>query len=84
MSSQDCEVETRALNQAVKRNIERFPDDFMFRITTTEWSNISSQFVMTSRIKRPIYEALTQIGERHDPLPEIGYNAIQKRRERGE
>ena len=39
---------------------------------------------MTSRIKRPIYEALTQIGERHDPLPEIGYNAIQKRRERGE
>lgn len=29
-------VETRALNQAVKRNIKRFPDDFMFRITATE------------------------------------------------
>ena len=46
-------VETRALNQAVKRNIKRFPDDFMFRITATEWDNISSQFVMTSKTKRP-------------------------------
>lgn len=46
-------VETRALNQAVKRNIERFPEDFMFRITAEEWYIISSQFVMTSRSKRP-------------------------------
>ena len=30
------EVETRALNQAVKRNRERFPEDFMFRLTRTE------------------------------------------------
>ena len=148
-------VETRVLNQAVKRNIERFPDDFMFRITTTEWNDISSQIVMTSRTKRPksalplaftehgalmlasvlrssiavdmsikitrafvairhalpliatlrdvadlkqrvkaleesqqdlkqVYEVLTQIGEQQTPLPEIGYNAIQKRRENGE
>jgi hypothetical protein len=46
-------VETRALNQAVKRNIDRFPDDFMFRLSPTEWEVISSQFVMTSRAKRP-------------------------------
>ena len=46
-------VETRALNQAVKRNIERFPDDFMYRITATEWNDISSQIVMRSRAKRP-------------------------------
>lgn len=46
-------VETRALNQAVKRNIERFPDDFMFQITATEWNDISSQIVMRSRAKRP-------------------------------
>ena len=46
-------VETRVLNQAVKRNKERFPDDFMFRLTATEWDDISSQFVMTSRLKRP-------------------------------
>lgn len=47
------EVETRVLNQAVKRNIERFPDDFMFQLTAEEWQNMSSQFVMTSRSKRP-------------------------------
>ena len=46
-------VETRVLNQAVKRNRERFPADFMFQITAEEWSFISSQFVMTSRLKRP-------------------------------
>ena len=47
------QVETRVLNQAVKRNIERFPDDFMFQLSASEWERISSQFVMTSRIKRP-------------------------------
>ena len=46
-------VETRVLNQAVKRNAERFPTDFMFQLTEEEWSFISSQFVMTSRLKRP-------------------------------
>ena len=41
------EVETRVLNQAIKRNIESFPEDFMFRLTKEEWENISSsQFVM--------------------------------------
>jgi hypothetical protein len=34
------EVETRVLNQAVKRNIERFPDDFMFRLTNKELQNL--------------------------------------------
>lgn len=47
------QVETRVLNQAVKRNIDRFPEDFMFQLTTEEWGAISSQFVMTSRAKRP-------------------------------
>lgn len=46
-------VETRALNQSVKRNIERFPEDFMFQLTKTEWETMSSQSVMTSLIKRP-------------------------------
>lgn len=46
-------VETRVLNQAVKRNAERFPTDFIFQLTAEEWSFISSQFVMTSRLKRP-------------------------------
>ncbi|WP_298046364.1 ORF6N domain-containing protein [uncultured Bacteroides sp.] len=47
------QVETRVLNQAVKRNIDRFPTDFMFQLSPNEWADISSQFVMTSRSKRP-------------------------------
>lgn len=47
------EVETRALNQAVKRNQRRFPQDFMFRLTSKEWKIMSSQIVMTSPAKRP-------------------------------
>jgi hypothetical protein len=40
------EVETRTLNQAVKRNTERFPEDFMFRLTNEEWKDLRSQIVM--------------------------------------
>ena len=36
------EVETRVLNQAIKRNIESFPEDFMFRLTKEEWGEVSS------------------------------------------
>lgn len=39
------EVETKALNQAVKRNIKRFPVDFMFRLTREEWNDMRSQIV---------------------------------------
>ncbi len=41
------DVETRALNQSVKRNIERFPDDFMFQLTRFEWESVRSQFVIS-------------------------------------
>ena len=59
------EVETRSLNQTVKRNARRFPNDFMFQLTEQEWSLISSQFVMTSRMKRPkksLPYAFTELG----------------------
>lgn len=36
------------LNQAVRRNIERFPNDFMFQLTKDEWVNLRSQFVTAS------------------------------------
>ena len=36
------EVETKVLNQAVKRNIENFPEDFMFRLTTKEWNSMET------------------------------------------
>jgi hypothetical protein len=41
-------VETKALNQAVKRNIKRFPEDFMFRLTIDEWQDMRSQAVTAS------------------------------------
>ena len=40
-------VETKALNQAVKRNLNRFPEDFMFRLTSQEAAWMRSQFVTT-------------------------------------
>ena len=41
-------VETKAFNQAVKRNIERFPESFRFQLTTEEYQNLRSQFVTSS------------------------------------
>ena len=46
------QVETRVLNQAVKRNMKRFSPDFMFQLTAEEVLNMSSQIVTTST--RPI------------------------------
>jgi len=41
-------VETRALVQAVKRNLERFPDDFMFQLSKKEFENWRSQIVISN------------------------------------
>ena len=46
-------VETRALNQAVKRNIDRFPPEFMFQLTKEEYENLELQFT-TSNLKSQI------------------------------
>ena len=42
------EVEPRVLVQAVKRNIDRFPPDFMFQLNDTEFYNLKSQIVISS------------------------------------
>ena len=42
------EVETKRLNEQVKRNIDRFPEDFMFRLTSKEWNLMRSQIVTAS------------------------------------
>ena len=39
------EVTTKVFNQAVKRNSERFPEDFMFQLTREEYESLRSQFV---------------------------------------
>ena len=38
------EIETKVLNRAVKRNVERFPDFFMFQLTKEEWETLRCQF----------------------------------------
>ena len=59
-------VETRALNQAVRRNTDRFPEDFMFQLTEEELKNWRSQIVIsnpgaTMGLRRPPY-AFTELG----------------------
>ena len=41
-------VETKRLNEQVKRNIDRFPEDFMFQLTETEFENLKSQIATSS------------------------------------
>ena len=56
-------VQTKVLNQAVKRNIERFPEDFMFQLEKEEWNNLKSQIVTSSwgGIRKLPY-AFTELG----------------------
>ena len=42
------QVETKRLNEQIKRNISRFPEDFMFQLTKEEWANLKSQFATSS------------------------------------
>ena len=42
------QVDTKVFNQAVKRNSQRFPDDFMFQVTEEEYENLRSQIVTSS------------------------------------
>jgi len=46
------EVNTKILNQAVKRNLDRFPVDFMFKLTEKEWKNLLIQNSIISQSKR--------------------------------
>jgi hypothetical protein len=58
-------VETRRLNEQVKRNIDRFPDDFMFQLTEEEYENLKSQIATSSSGwggKRKIPFAFTEHG----------------------
>jgi ORF6N domain len=58
------EVETKASNQAVKRNIERFPEDFMFRLRKEEWMREGPVFSEEGRRFRAPQPSLC----RHSPF----------------
>ena len=51
------EVETKALKQAVRRNIDRFPEDFMFQLTKEEWKLLRTQSVTLEigKVQHPKY-----------------------------
>lgn len=59
------EVETKALNRAVKRNLERFPEDFMFQLSTDEFANLRFQSG-TSSLRSQI-DTLRWGGRRYPP-----------------
>lgn len=42
------QVETRRINEVIKRNIDRFPDSFCFQLTKSEYLNLKSQFAISS------------------------------------
>lgn len=56
-------VEVKRLNEAVKRNITRFPEDFMFQLAQNEWRHLKSQFATSSwgGVRKPPY-AFTEQG----------------------
>jgi hypothetical protein len=61
-------VETRRLNEQVRRNIDKFPDDFMFQLTKEEFENLKSQFAISSS---------TWGGRRKLPLVFTEHGALQ-------
>lgn len=60
-------VETKALNKAVSRNPDRFPEDFMFRLTSEEWNSLRFQFGTTKSGRG---------GRRYLPFAFTGHGAI--------
>lgn len=61
-------VETRALNQAVKRNIERFPKDFMFQLTNEEWEILRSQIATSKNESNwKSQTVISKMGDRKHP-----------------
>ena len=57
------QIEVKALNRAVKRNIKRFPDDFMFQLNKEEWDNLKYHFGTSSwGGKRKLPYAFTENG----------------------
>lgn len=70
-------VPTRVLNQAIKRNFDRFPHDFLFRVTQEELERIRSQIVIAS--DRSQIATASKRNIRHFPYAFTEHGAITKR-----
>ena len=66
-------VPTKAFNQAVKRNADRFPPDFLFQLTAPEWSNLRSQIVTSS----------VEVTQKEGVLPNWSQFVTSSKRHRG-
>jgi hypothetical protein len=62
------QVETKVLNQAVKRNIDRFPPEFMFQLTQEEYTNLKSQIATSSLRSQTVTSKDDRGGRRYLPF----------------
>jgi hypothetical protein len=67
------EVPTKRLNEQVKRNADRFPEDFIFQLTAREWSNLKSQIVTSS----------LEVPQKERVVPDWSQFATSSKRHRG-
>ena len=67
------EVETKNLNKAIKRNIEKFPMDFMFKLTRKEWDDLRFQIGTSSSYggRRYLPYGFTECGVAAYPAPKV-------------
>jgi transcription termination factor Rho len=65
------QVQTKVLKQAVKRNMERFPGDFMFELTRNEYRFLRSQIVTLEKEFDDIYIALSELAKKQKALHEV-------------
>ena len=66
-------VSTKALNQAVRRNRERFPSDFMFRLTPEEWAALRSQIVTSKSSSAAMRSQIVTASKRNVGMPPYAF-----------
>jgi hypothetical protein len=66
-------VETKVLNQAVKRNAGRFPEDFMFQLTTSEWDTLQPEITLRQNLRSQIVTS-----SRHGGLRTLPYGFTEQ------
>ena len=69
-------VETRTLNQAVKRNIERFPEDFMFMLSDKEWRDLHANLLITNMTSQSVISSINKRKKSTPPYAFTEHGAV--------
>ena len=69
-------VETRTLNQAVKRNIERFPEDFMFMLSDKEWRELHANLLITNMTSQSVISSINKRKKSTPPYAFTEHGAV--------